>query len=73
MTIEEQSLENWFNTYIDIEDLENFINLLEDGEIVILVYRSFYPEKSSLVLAYFVISYENNKIESRNFISIVVM
>jgi len=49
------------------------MNLLEGGEVVILVDGSFYPEKSSLVAAYFVISNKNYKIESSNFISIVVI
>ena len=46
--------------------METFINLLEGGDVVISVNRSFYPEKSSLVAAYFVITEENHKMGSRN-------
>ena len=49
------------------------MNLLEDGEVVVSVDRSFYPEKSSLVAAYFAITYKNYKIESSNFISTVML
>ena len=73
MSIEEQSLENWFNSYVDIEDMENFTNLLEGSNVVISVDRSFYLEKSSLGAAHFAITHKNHEIGSGNFIFIVAL
>ena len=42
MSTEEQSPEDWFNSQVEIEDMETFINLLEGSNMVVLVNRSFF-------------------------------
>ena len=54
-------------------DNKIFSALLVTEELIILVDRSFFPHKSSLVSAYFAITYENRKIRSRDFISTVAL
>ena len=49
------------------------MNLLEGSKVVVSVDGSFYPKKSYLVVAHFVIYNKNYKIGSSNFISTVTL
>jgi len=58
---------------VNFVDNEIFSKLLVTGELTILVDRLFFPHKSSLVSAYFVITHKNRKIGSRDFISTIAL
>ena len=65
------NLEEWFNSQIDIENISNFIHLLELGELSISVDGLFFSDKSNLVSTHFIIMHNNRKISSGNFLLVV--
>ena len=54
-------------------DVESFCELLVKGDLTVSVDESFPPTKSSLVSAHFVITYNERKLGSSDFISIVAL